>query len=164
MIFMLIEDWRVDGIRWFNNGTTRLPKHKENKIIIRYYFQLQVEENRTDARFQRAAYRLIDQAFPVLVHYIGDDSLVQQYAHKLSKDNSKIYTRTLPSTLETIRNEVDDKTARIVYNNYQSITRDQKQISNMRQYVNQSKRIQYDEIYNSLLISNKLNCIEGICF
>ena len=40
---------------------------------------------------------------PILIHYVGDESLFQSFSHGNSKKNNKNFTPTLPSVLSEIK-------------------------------------------------------------
>jgi hypothetical protein len=58
---------------------------------------------------------LIDQKAPLLKNYVGSESLVVPFAHKLSKDKAKYFTRTAPSTLNELKEAVRKEDAHVIY-------------------------------------------------
>ena len=104
----------------------------------------------------------MDNNRPVLIHYLGNADLVLQYPHGNSKGSGKDFYRTKPSNLKKIKKAVEFQDAHVVYKDNQTIARNLKQCQNVKHYVNNEKRITYDEIYNCHLIHNELNVIKLI--
>lgn len=99
----MIGDWRVDGYRWYQNGSKAIPK-KDPKI----YFVI-VLPSGNDKRFKRNAYFLLDAgqtANVVLLQYIGDECIAVDFPHGNSKHNQNFY-RTCPSTLAKLADTND---------------------------------------------------------
>ena len=108
-------------------------------------------------------YAFIHQKAPFLVHYVGDENLVKPFSRKLSKDQTKYFKRTAPSTLNELKKKVDVTDAHIVYKNDQKKYKNLKQCQNAKQYVSNvsnQKNLIWDEIYNSVLINLELNCVK----
>jgi hypothetical protein len=83
----------LDGLMMVGkNCPTKSPAY-------RWYFVLHTEDQRKESGFKKNFYTLIDQKAPFLIHYVGSESFVVSFAHKLSKDKPKHFTRTAPSTL-----------------------------------------------------------------
>jgi hypothetical protein len=129
--------------------------------VYRWYFVLQTEDQRKESGFKKNVYALINQKAPFLIHYVGSESLVVPFAHKLCKDKTKHLTRTAPSTLNELKEAVHKEDAHVIYKNSQSKYRNLKQCQNFKQYINKQKHLLWDEIYNTVLIYLELSCVKG---
>jgi hypothetical protein len=89
------------------------------------------------------------------------NELVVPFAHLNAKDKSKTFARTAPSALNEIRDIVEAQDAHVVYENNQNKFRNLKQVQNMKQYMNNQKRMVWNDIYNSVLLNLELNCIKS---
>ena len=121
---------------------------------------MQTEDHVKEAGFKKNVYALIDKKAPFLIHYVGDESLATPFAHKSSKDKSKYFKRTAPSTLNELKLAAEKEDAHIIYKNSQSKFRNLKQCQNIKQYINKQKRLMWDEIYNTVLINLELACVK----
>ena len=131
----------------------------KNPQIYRWYYILQTESG-INRGFRKNVYACINQKAPVLVHYVGDETLVEPFAHNLANDRTKHYKRTAPSILKELKNKVNVDDAHVVYKNDQTKFRNLKQCQNAKQYISRQKNLIWDEIYNSVLINLELNCVK----
>jgi hypothetical protein len=97
---LIKDDFKVDGYRWYDNGKKKLPS--QNPIVKKTYYWLHCKNGRTNG-FQKHVYQLVDKKLPLLIHYIGDESLFQSFSHGNSKKNNKNFMPTLPSVLNEIK-------------------------------------------------------------
>ena len=76
---LILEDWRCDQYRWFQNGDKKLSTSQP--IIRKKYFIADTSEGRNSG-FKCHSYTLLDSSkLLTLVHYIGDDSIGSQHPH-----------------------------------------------------------------------------------
>jgi len=66
-------DWRADGYRWNQSGTTKIPGTKP--LLKKLHFQL-ATANGTNKTFMKIVYSKLEEASPhyVVVQYVGDSS------------------------------------------------------------------------------------------
>ncbi len=62
------DDWRVDGVRWRNDGQKSLPR--KFPIIRKTYYKMVKPDNSLSSEFTKNCFRLIDDETKVLVQYI----------------------------------------------------------------------------------------------
>lgn len=66
--------------------------------------------------FRREVFNLIGLVDNLrLVHYIGDDLLIENFPHRNSKSKTAVYSQTLPSTLLAINEACASRDAHMVY-------------------------------------------------
>ena len=82
------DDWRADGHKWVNQGTTKLPR--STKLIKKTYFYI-ASENGYDKRFRKEVFMRNEEGSPVLIHYIGDDSISKPAPHDNCLKQTKFY-------------------------------------------------------------------------
>ena len=86
----VVDDWRVDGYRWYQNGTKRIPN--SDPKVKKIHFSLSLPSGNT-ILFKKCAVFLLDTSKKagkcVLLHYIGDDSLAIDCPHGSSKKNDQ---------------------------------------------------------------------------
>ena len=155
-IFVFTDDWRADGYRWRSRGVCPLPK--SNPIVTKRYFDVDTAKGRS-SEFQRQAYQLVGNSSATLVHYLGDESIACDFAHRGSKKD-RPFIRTAPSTMTRLSNLVTTNTASNVYKKEVSsmscdgavvctqVPRDMKQLRNMRYGKLHQSRISQDSLYN----------------
>ena len=95
---LILEDWRCDQYRWFQNDNKKLPTSQP--IIHKKYFIADTSKGRNSG-FKHHSYTLLESSkLSTLVHYVGDDSIGSQHPHDNSKDQ-KPYIKTCPSVLRS---------------------------------------------------------------
>ncbi len=68
------EDWRRDGHRWANRGTSQMKL--KGKLVARHtYMYVMTAEGKKDD-FQKHVYRLPDDDLKVVVQYIGNEKVL----------------------------------------------------------------------------------------
>jgi 23S rRNA G2445 N2-methylase RlmL len=118
-------------------------------------------------QFKRSAYIFKNNRNLVLVHYEGDETVYVPVTHGNSKkDNASEYTRTDPSVLKTIEDQVKsgEKNAMEIYRDNISDNsilgiqqgvlnaRNVKQVETIVLKVNEQKRISKDDLHNLVLL------------
>jgi hypothetical protein len=157
------EDWKVDGYKWWNNGSKKpLPSKQDPKLMCSYYCATlnQKQEVPKGQWFKKRVMTLnvnkpenYPDAEPIFIQYAGDESYFQPGPHGNAKSNeakSTTYVRTLPSLLNQMKEDLQNKNPSEFYMS-QSIRnkpRDKKQCRNIKQAINKNKRISYDEFAN----------------
>ena len=159
-------DWRCDGYRWKNSGCRKLPKNKP--YLRKMYNKIHTENNPTGSdRFVRHVYSLIDKPQVALIHYMGDESEFVPFPHGNNKNGDKNYTRTCPSVLQGMRDQVENDRPGNVYKKmvcnktpgeYQGILnpRNIKQVQNAKAKVDSERRLSNDDVYNLLELAYHL--------
>ena len=100
-----IEDWRVAGYRWFQNGTKWIPKR--NPVIKKVYFIAVTPSGHNKLFKQNVIFNTQEDIEVILIiHYIGDQSVACDFPHGNAK-SSQNYHRTLPSVLKRLSSEHD---------------------------------------------------------
>ena len=93
-LILILEDWRCDQYRWFQNGDKKLPTSQP--IVRKKYFIADTPEGRNSG-FKRHSYTLLDSSkLSTLVHYIGDDSIGSQHPHGNMQQRSKAIYQNVP--------------------------------------------------------------------
>ena len=150
---LILEDWRCDQYRWFQNGDKKLPTSQP--IIRNKYFIADTSEGRNSG-FKRHSYALLDSSkLSTLVHYIGDDSIGLQHPHGNSK-NQKPYIKTCPSVLRSM-SKIQDSPSTIYKQMVQApqclpeeqpvlFPRNVKQIKNLQAKDRQCVRLTHDAL------------------
>lgn len=165
-----LDDWRVDGYRWFQYGTKKLPM--KEPVIKKVYFAtvLQSGTSAYDKRFRRQAFFSLDDndAAAVLVHYLGDESIAEDFPHGNSKcDSDRPHHRTYPSSLAKY-SSVDDLPCNVykkaisrcdcpqpVISAY--LPKNSRQLTNLQQKERQKSRLTHDGLYNLHELAYDLN-------
>ena len=154
-LILILEDWRCDQYRWFQNGDKKLPTSQP--IVRKKYFIADTPEGRNSG-FKRHSYTLLDSSkLSTLVHYIGDDSIGSQHPHGNSKDQ-KPYIKTCPSVLRSM-SKIQDSPSYVYKQMVQApqclpeeqpvlLPRNVKQIKNLQAKDRQSVRLTHDALYN----------------
>ena len=78
------------------------------------YFHIDTS-NGVSKNFQRHAYQLLEDASVTLVHYLGDNSIAVDFAHRNAVHSNASYTRTCPSAMEKLKSLCKSDYANIVY-------------------------------------------------
>ena len=140
---------------------TIYPSRCKNPVIKKSYHKL----GKT-LTFQRHGWWLIENPHLVLVHCLGDETEYKPTPHGNSKNSSTEYIRTCPSVIKDIADKSTDSSATV----YQKLAsapcdpelnavlrpRNLKQVQNVNQTINQSKRLSRDDYYNLMLIAHDL--------
>lgn len=94
----------------------------------------------------------------MLVHYVGDNSLAEDYSHGSTKTDTRFFTHTCPSVLRNLEKTTDlpskvykDTIANSSYKVQLQQTlqpRNTTQISNLQQKERQKLHISHDAFYN----------------
>lgn len=159
-MYILLDDWKSDHYRWFNQGVTALPR-KAPKLEKCYYSIDTPTEVKSD--FQRHVYKLklINDTWNftlVLVHYLGDNNKAVDFPHRNAKNHLHYYFCSLPSYIKSCEEKVAIDKASIVCkrevagmkNSAASldIPRNIQQLRNLRLKVLNEKHIFHDSLYN----------------
>ena len=157
MTSVCVDDWRVDGYRWYQNGTKLIPK--QNPQVRKIHF-VAVLPTGNDNRFKRHAYILLDAPENLLLlHYVGDETIQVDFPHGNSKLSRNFY-RTCPSVLRGIADSKFKDLPGNIYKDsvsqndclpeYHSILkpRNLKQIRNLQHREQQKYRLTHDALYN----------------
>ncbi len=134
----MIDDWRVDGYRWFQNV---IPKSEP--VLKKIYFQSVVPTGRNNS-FKRVALFLLHEKQPqkaVLLHYLGDEN------RNSTGDSDHAFHRTCPSVLARLTS-IQDLPSSNIYKNAISNPADcppELQPVYMPRNFRQIKNIQYKE-------------------
>jgi len=75
-------DWRADGYRWRQNGTSRIPR--KSPVMQKVHFDVQTMEGNCKS-FHKFVYSLIGVDDYVVVQYDGDSTVAQPYPHRMCK-------------------------------------------------------------------------------
>ena len=146
----------MDGYRWYQNGTKRIP-NSDPKV----HFSLSLPSGNT-ILFKKCAVFLLDTNKKagkcVLLHYIGDDSLAIDRPHGSSKKNYQDYFRTCPSVMKRLAllpnlpgNLYKDAIANSDCPSAQHpimMPRNSIQISNIQKRQRSKQRLSHDALYN----------------
>ena len=82
-------------------GINKLPK--KYPFLRKLYNKIHLEgAPQGSVQFVRHGYTLTDSPNLTLIHYLGDDSCVQQFPHCNRKADDQNFARTCPSVLKTI--------------------------------------------------------------
>ena len=163
--FVLIDDWRVDGYRWYQNGTKPIPNSKP--LYKKIHFVIVLESGR-DLRFKKHAYFLMDpkKANLILIHYIGDESIAIDFPHKNRKNSNHNYQRICPSVLQQLASDQDlpSNVYKKMISSSTALTlppshlpRNTRQIVNLQHMKRQQSRLSHDALYNLHELSLDLN-------
>ena len=100
----MIDDWKCDQYRWYQNGTKKLPK--KNPVLRKVYYVSVTPEGNNNL-FRRNTYSLLANQVPALtlVHYLGDETIAADFPHgnaKRSAVQQPPHVRTCPSVLRVI--------------------------------------------------------------
>jgi len=102
LIFIISDNWKCDQYRWLNYGSKEIPKR--DPLVKKLFFIGKNPDGKT-SKFQRHVYTLIgDQRSPkpVLVHYLGDETVMIDHPHGNTKKSSAPYFATAPSVRKSI--------------------------------------------------------------
>ena len=154
------DDWRADGHKWVNQGTTKLPR--STKLIKKTYFYI-ASENGYDKRFRKEVFMRNEEGSPVLIHYIGDDSISKPAPHGNCLKQTKLFFRTKPSAIREFESKVQKEQAHKVYkeeiskqtdrDEILSRPRNVKQLQNLKSKLSGQSRLSRDAILNTHTIA-----------
>ena len=99
---LILEDWRCDQHRWINQGVKKLPR--KDPLLKKSYFQTITSTGPSNA-FTRHAYQKVNESEVngvILVHYMGDETVTEEFSHGNSKHNDHVHVRTCPSVLKRL--------------------------------------------------------------
>ena len=104
VFILLFIDWRIDGYRWFQNGSKPIPSNDPK--IRKIYFVCMLPSGKNNG-FRRFAYFEFGvQTNLILLHYVGDHQIALEYPRGNSR-HSQPYYRTCPSVLQTLKSSND---------------------------------------------------------
>ena len=104
-------DWKCDQYRWANNGTVQLPRSKP--IVKKSYYAIDTPEGLSND-FRKHVYVLLHSedelsTYPklVLIHYLGDEKVANDFPHGNQKKNtSRNYCQLCPSSLTKTKEQL----------------------------------------------------------
>jgi hypothetical protein len=99
----IIDDWRSDGYRWVQIAARRLPTH--NPVIKKCYFHAGQKNKKKSKDFEKQAFVSLVDPSKVVVQYLGDENVAEEFPHGNSKKNTKPFFRTRPSLLNKLITE-----------------------------------------------------------
>lgn len=102
-LFFLLDDWRSDGYRWVQIAARRLPTH--NPVIKKCYFHAGQKNKKKSKDFEKQAFVSLVDPSKVVVQYLGDENVAEEFPHGNSKKNTKPFFRTRPSLLNKLISE-----------------------------------------------------------
>ena len=153
---LILDDWKVDGYRWYQNGSKLLPNG--DPVVRKVHFSIVLKSGR-DLRFKRHAYFLLNptKKNKVLIHYVGDESVAVDFPHGNSKSGNHAYCRTCPSTLNQLASDPDlpSNVYKKVVSSCSSqlpssyLPRNTRQVINLQQKERQKVRLSHDALYNT---------------
>ena len=97
------DDWRSDGYRWVQIAARRLPTH--NPVIKKCYFHAGQKNKKKSKDFEKQAFVSLVDPSKVVVQYLGDENVAEEFPHGNSKKNTKPFFRTRPSLLNKLISE-----------------------------------------------------------
>ena len=104
--FFIADNWKCDQYRWLNYGSKDIPKRDP---LVKKLFFIGKNPNGKTSKFQRHVYTLIgDQRTPrpVLIHYLGDETIMIDHPHGNTKKSNEPYFATAPSVRKHISTKV----------------------------------------------------------
>ena len=159
------QDWRADGHRWINQGTTSLPRR--DPLVKKNYFYIQTESGGASKSFIRSVFFLPNDKDngPFLIQYLGDSTASKLLAHRNTKtEKATMFVRTKPSKVKVWKQKVETEDAHVLYkkevarqieNEEDPVEeeilgkpRNVEQLRNLKRKVNRQQRLTWDELYN----------------
>ena len=98
-----VHDWKADGHKWSNQGTSKLPRTKP--IIKKTYFVLK-NDDAMNKGFKKESFQLTNGSIYTLLHYLGDHQLSKPGPHGNVGQQTKLFFPTKQSVLTTIGESV----------------------------------------------------------
>ncbi|XP_065656541.1 uncharacterized protein LOC100202561 isoform X2 [Hydra vulgaris] len=114
------ENYKCDQYRWLNSGPKEIPR--KNPLVKKQYFIGKLPHGKTQA-FQKHCYVLVSDhrsPYPVLLHYIGDESVMVDYPHGNSKKSNLAYFAIAPSVRKDIASRSQTLLPTAIINAYKS--------------------------------------------
>ena len=99
----IVDDWRSDGYRWVQIAARRLPTH--NPVIKKCYFHAGQKNKKKSKDFEKQAFVSLVDPSKVVIQYLGDENVAEEFPHGNSKKNTKPFFRTRPSLLNKLISE-----------------------------------------------------------
>ena len=162
-----IDDWRVDGYRWFQYGTKLIPRSEP--VLKKLYF-MSILPSGYDKRFKRQVFFLLKEKQPqkaMLIHYLGDESIAVNFPHGNSKgDNDQVFHRTYPSVLADLTS-IQDLPSNVYKNAISKPPKDcppALQPAYMPRNLRQIKNLQYKERQKSILTHDALYNLHELAY
>ena len=104
----VLDDWRSDGYRWVQIAARRLRTH--NPVIKKCYFHAGLKNKKKSKDFEKQAFVSLVDPSKVVVQYLGDENVAEEFPHGNSKKNTKPFFRTRPSLLNKLISEAATNT------------------------------------------------------
>ena len=108
------EDWKCDQYPWIHYGSSSVTI--DDIMLEKKFYKIRLKGQKESKgrkrpvgslQFKRSAFYLKDNRNLVLIHYEGDESVHEPVCHGNSnKDNAPEFTRTAPSVLQNIENQL----------------------------------------------------------
>lgn len=114
------ENYKCDQYRWLNSGPKEIPR--KNPLVKKQYFIGKLPQGKTQA-FQKHCYVLVGDnrlPYPVLLHYIGDETVMVDYPHGNSKKSNSAYFAIAPSVRRDIANRSKSAMPTAIINSYKT--------------------------------------------
>lgn len=115
------DNYKCDQYRWLNSGPKEIPR--KNPLVKKQYFIGKLPQGKTQA-FQKHCYILVDEQrspYPVLLHYIGDETVMVDYPHGNAKKSSSAYYATAPSVRKDIANRSKTAMPTQIINSFKTV-------------------------------------------
>ena len=151
----------MDGYRWFQYGTKKIPRSEPSIKKLHFHTVLPSGYSK---EFKRQAFFDLQGKQPpkaVLIHYLGDESVALDFPHgNIKGNNSRVFSRTCPSVLADLSSMQDLPSN--VYKKAISnpkmdcpaelqpsyMPRNMRQIKNLQYKERQKYRLTHDALYN----------------
>lgn len=164
-------DWRADGYRWRQNACKQFQW--EDVSCKRYYFKLQIGPKNYSTLFAKQAISCPTFPNKTLIWYVGDDSIVVDFAHGNKKNNEKPFYRTAPSLLEELKKPTDKFPSQVYADllltapseldrHKIDAPRNIIQVRNAQCAARQAERLSADGIYNLVELASETGFIHNI--
>ena len=160
-------DWKCDQYRWINGGNHKLPR--KEPVVRKIYSRINVHDDSKNGsdEFVRHAYCLIDNPGVWIIHYIGNENVYVPSQHGNRTHGKQECRRTCPSIMKAMKEAVENEKPGHVYKKMvtpnvsvaqQGILnpRNRRQLTNMRQRVQENKRLSKYDVYNLLQLAYHL--------
>ena len=151
------DDWRADGYRWFEYGSKYVSR--KDPVFKKVHFATVLQTGQYDRRFRRQVFLPLHDDHQILIHYLGDETVAEDFPHGNSKSQNRNFTRTCPSVLKKLATVADLPSnvykEVVANNNYPPelqpalLPRNSAQIANLQQRERQKLRLTHDALYNA---------------
>eukprot|EP00111_Clytia_hemisphaerica_P019697 TCONS_00058133-protein len=114
------DNYKCDQYRWLNSGPKAIPR--KNPLVKKQYFIGMLPGGKTSA-FQKHTYTLVgDQRspYPILLHYIGDETIMVDYPHGNARKSTSAYYATAPSVRKDIAKRSKNALPTAIMNSYKA--------------------------------------------